>query len=277
MKELREPMALLGAALLSLLVLVAVLAPVLAPYDPRDAVGPSLQAPTFAHLLGTNDLGQDIFSQILWGTRPSLLVGVGAATVAVGVGIAVGVGAGLRGGLADAVAMRVVDVFLALPVLPLLVLIAALVGAGRATLVLVIGLVRWPEVARMTRGQTLSLRCRGYVEASRGFGGGLGYVVRRHLLPALGPLITSSFVNVGAIAVLMEAGLAFLGLGDTTVISWGLMLNRALLFPGLYYSALWTWWVLPAGFAISLAVLGFTFLGVGLEPRFNPGWRRTNL
>ncbi len=268
-------MTLAGAALLGLLILVAVLAPVLSPYDPRDSVGPSLQSPTFAHLLGTNDLGQDIFSQILWGARPSLLVGVGAAALAVSVGVAVGVGAGLRGGWADTIAMRVVDVFLALPVLPLLVLIAALVGANRTTLIVVIGLVRWPEVARLTRGQTLSLRHRGYVQASRGFGGGLGHVVRRHLLPALGPLIASGFVTVGAVAVLMEAGLAFLGLGDTTVVSWGLMLNRALLFPGLYYSALWTWWVLPAGFAISLAVLGFTFLSVSLEPRFNPAWQRS--
>ncbi len=267
MRSRPAALAVVGLALLALLVLVAVFAPVLAPFDPKALSGPSLDSPSSAHLLGTNDLGQDIFSQILWGARASLSVGIGAAVLAVVLGVLVGVGAGLRGGFADIVAMRTVDVFLALPLLPLLVLIAALVGAGRSTIVVVIALVRWPEVARVTRGQTLSLRSRGYVQAARGFGGDMRYVLRRHLIPALRPIIVSSFVTVAAIAVLMEAGLAFLGLGDTTGVSWGLMLNRALLFPGIYYSSLWTWWVLPAGFAITLVVLSFTFLGVGLETK----------
>ncbi len=272
----RRPSALVmvGSAIVAVLVVVAAFAPVLAPYDPRALSGDSLERPSARHLLGTNDVGHDIFSEIVWGARGSLTVAVGAAVLAIGVGVAVGVGVGLRGGWADTVAMRVVDVFLALPRLPLLVLIAALAGPSRAVLVLVIGMILWPVSARVLRSQTLALRRRGFVDAARGFGGGLFYVVRRHLMPALGPVIAANFVNVAAIAVVMEAGLAFLGLGDPTGVSWGAILSRALRHPGLYFTSLWTWWVLPAGLAITLAMLGFTFLGVGLEPRFNPRWAR---
>lgn len=270
MRVPRSPLVLAGGGLLLAAGVAAVLAPVLAPYDPRALVGEPLQPPSAAHLLGTNDIGQDIFSQVVWGARPSLTVAVGAGVLAVVTGLSVGVGAGLAGGKADTVAMRVVDLFLALPVLPLLVVIAALAGANRLILVLVIGLVRWPEIARVTRGQTLTLRHRGFVEAAQGFGASLLYLLRRHLAPALGPIIAAGMVTVATVAVLMEAGLAFLGLADPTAVSWGLMLNRALLFPGLYYSALWTWWVLPAGLAISVVVLGLTLVGVGLEPTFNP-------
>ena len=266
----RSRLVLAGGGLLLAAGVAAVLAPVLAPYDPRALVGEPLQPPSTAHLLGTNDIGQDIFSQVVWGARPSLTVAVGAGVLAVVTGLSVGVGAGLAGGKADTVAMRVVDLFLALPVLPLLVVIAALAGASRLILVLVIGLVRWPEIARVARGQTLTLRHRGFVEAAQGFGASLLYLLRRHLAPALGPIIAAGMVTVATVAVLMEAGLAFLGLADPTAVSWGLMLNRALLFPGLYYSALWTWWVLPAGLAISVVVLGLTLVGVGLEPTFNP-------
>lgn len=274
MKRRPSALVIVGSAVVAVLVFVAVFAPALAPYDPRAISGDSLERPSSRHLLGTNDVGHDIFSEIVWGARGSLTVAVGAAILAIAVGVAVGVGVGLRGGWADTVAMRVVDVFLALPRLPLLVLIAALAGPSRAVLVLVIGMILWPVSARVLRSQTLALRRRGFVEAAGGFGGGLFYVVRRHLMPALGPVTAANFVNVAAIAVVMEAGLAFLGLGDPSAVSWGAILNRALRHPGLYFTSLWTWWVLPAGFAITLAMLGFTFLGVGLEPRFNPRWAR---
>lgn len=274
MRSLRSPLALTGLALLALLLLVSVLAPLLSPYDPQAVAGDSLERPSFRHLLGTNNVGQDIFSQILFGARSSLTVAVGAAVLTVAVGLAVGVTAGLLGGLADTVAMRLADVFLALPRLPLLVVIAALAGPSRANLVAAIGLMIWPVVARVVRSQTRSVRERGFVKAAQGFGGGLFHLVRRHLVPALNPVITTAFVNVAAAAVLLEAGLAFLGLADPNAVSWGLMMNRALLQPGLYFTPMWTWWVVPTGLAITLAVLAFTFLAVALEPVVNPRVRR---
>ncbi len=270
MRALRFPMVLAGAGILAALIAAATLAPLLAPYNPEALSGDALQPPSAHHLLGTNNLGQDILSQIIWGARDSMTVAVGAASLAVVVGVVVGVGAGLLGGVTEMVAMRLVDVFLAIPRLPLLILVATLVGASRASLTVLIGIMTWPVLARKLRSQTLSLRQRGFVAAARGFGGGLPHVMRQHLVPALGPLVISSFILVAANAVLLEASLAFLGLADPTGGGWGLMLNEALLQPGLYFTPVWLWWVLPAGFAITAAVLGFAFLGVGLEPVISP-------
>lgn len=275
MTALRSPLVLTGGATVAVLAAVAVFAPALAPYDPRAVVGESLQPPSTRHLLGTNSVGQDLFSQLVWGARASLAVAVGAACLTVVVGVAVGVGAGVAGGTADLVAARVVDTFLALPVLPLLVVVAALAGPSRRHVILAIGLVAWPGLARIIRSQTLTLRHRGFVHAARGFGTGPLYIARRHLIPALGPLVAVGFVNMAGISVLLEAGLAFLGLGDPAAVSWGLVLNRAVRHQGLYFSPLWTWWVLPPGLAITLTVLAFTFLALGLEPILNRRSQRT--
>jgi len=255
--------------------LVAILAPVVAPYDPQAVSGPSLVAPSNSHLLGTNDAGQDILSQLIWGARSSAVVAVLAAALAVGLGLAVGATAGLLGGWTDLVAMRVVDVALAIPGLPLLILVAALAGPSRTTVILVIGLTAWPGVARVIRSQTLALAGRGYIEAARGFGSGRFYVIRRHLLPVLAPLAAANFVYWASSAVVLQAGLAFLGLTDPSEVSWGSVLNRALGHQGIYFTSEWLWWVLPAGLAITVAAAGLAFLGVGLEPRANPRWRRT--
>lgn len=274
MRALRSGVPAAGAGLVALLVVAALLAPVIAPYDPEAPSGMSLAPPSLDHPVGTNNLGQDVLSRLIWGARASLTVAAGAATLALVIGVVVGVAAGLVGGVADAVAMRVVDVLLALPRLPLLVLVAALAGAGRLTVTVLIGLLFWPPMARIVRSRTLSLRGRGFVEAARGFGAGLPYLIRRHLLPALGPVVVALFVAVATNAVLLEASLAFLGLADPTGVSWGLDINRALAEPGIYFTSAWLWWVLPTGFAITLAILGFTLLGIGLEPVWNPRWER---
>lgn len=264
----------LGGAIVAMLLLVALLAPLISPYDPRAIAGPSLAAPSTTHWLGTNDAGQDILSQLIWGTRSSAVVAILAAGLAVGLGVAVGATAGLLGGWADLLAMRMVDVFLAVPALPLLILVAALAGPSRSTVILVIGMTGWPPVARVVRSQTLTLAGRGYVAAARGFGSGWLYVIRRHLVPTLAPLAVANFVYWAATAVVLQAGLAFLGLVDPTEVSWGSVLNRALAHQGIYFSEVWLWWVLPAGLAVTIAALGLALLGVGLEPRANPRWRR---
>lgn len=269
-----QPLLWVGVVIVGVVALVALTAPILAPYDPRAPSGPSLIAPEGAHLLGTNDAGQDILSQLIWGARASSVVAVASATLVVLVGTLVGAASGLAGGAADRVTMRIVDVFLAVPALPLLILVAALAGAGRATVILVIALAGWPHVARIVRSQALSLGRRGYVDAARGFGAGRWHVIRRHLLPALGPLVAASFVSWAATAVVLQAGLAFLGLSDPTEVSWGSILNRAQAHEGVYFGAQWTWWVLPPGLAITVSAMGLAFIGVGLEPRANPRWSR---
>lgn len=275
MSERRDPFLWVGGGIVVSLAAVAILAPALAPFDPRAATGPSLASPSAQHLLGTNDVGQDIFSQLVWGTRSSAVVGLLAASLAVAVGTLVGTTAATLGGRVDLFAMRVVDLFLAVPALPLLILIAALAGPTRATVIFVIALAGWPGIARVVRSRALTLARSGYVDAARGFGAPRTYVIARHALPALGPIITANFVIWAGTAIVLQAGLAFLGLSDPTEVSWGAVLNRALSSPSVYVTSQWLWWVLPAGLAITVAAIGLAFLGVALEPRSNPRWERT--
>ena len=266
----RSPILSVGLAIVGLLLAVAVLAPLLAPYDPHAITGRSFEHPSLHHLLGTNDAGSDTFSRLIAGSRTTLIVAAGATALILLIGVSIWVAAGLRGGWVDTALMRVVDVFLALPTLPLLIFVAALAGPSRGLSVLMIGLFAWPETARVVRSQTLSLRARGYVASARGFGGGPLYVMRRHLLPTLGPVIAANLVFVAGTAVTIEAGLSFIGLGDPASVSWGADMNRALANPQITIGSLWVWWLLPVGLALTVAILGFTFVGVGLETRFNP-------
>jgi peptide/nickel transport system permease protein len=269
-----DPLLFAGTLMLASVVAVGALAPWIAPYGPREISGGSFTSPSWDHLLGTNDAGADILSRLVWGTRTTLVVAVTATTVVLAIGIALGMTAGLRGGHVDRAIMRLVDLFLGLPFLPLLIFVAALAGPSLSTSIVMIGLFLWPQTARIVRSQVLSLRSRGYVEIARGLGGGPLYVIRRHLLPALGPVIAANMVFVAGVAVAIEAGLSFLGLGDPAAVSWGAELERAVSSPQIQIGSLWLWWLMPFGLALTFAIFGFSLIGVALEPRFNPRWRR---
>jgi len=274
--SLRSPMVVAGLGLIGLLTLAAALASLLTSHDPRSISGPVLDRPSAQHWLGTDVPGRDIFAQLVFGARASLAVAVIAGSLAMAGAVLVGVAPALVGGLADAMATRLTIFALALPGLPLLILVGAFAGNSRLAVILVIAFIGIAPNARILRAQALSLRQRGFITSARGFGGGPLYILRRHLVPGLAPFMVVGFVNWAGVAIGLEAGLAFLGLGDPSGVSWGLMLNRALSQQSLYFSPLWVWWVLPAGLAITTAVLGFTLVGVGLEPTFNPRWLRTS-
>ncbi len=258
----RSPMLAAGVAMFSIVVAVGALAPWIAPYRPREISGGVFERPSTAHVLGTNDAGQDVLSRLVWGSRTTLLVLL--------LGLAFGLTAGLLGGFVDVAVMRLVDVVLGLPVLPLLIFVGALAGPSLSTSILMIGLFLWPQTARVVRSQTLSLRTRGFVSIARGLGGGRLYVIRRHLLPALGPVIAANMVFVAGLAVAIEAGLSFLGLADPAAVSWGAELERAVTSPQIQIGSLWLWWMLPFGLALTFAIFGLSLIGVALEPRFNP-------
>jgi ABC-type dipeptide/oligopeptide/nickel transport system permease subunit len=263
-----------GLTVLALFAAIALLGGVLAPYDPHAFSGQPLERPSPAHPLGTNDAGQDILSELVYGTRISLAVALGAAAGTVTLGTLVGGVAGYFGGWLDGLLMRMVDVLMTLPRLPLLILLAAFLGSGLAQTTAVIALLFWPVTARVIRAQVQSVRQRGYVRMARNFGGGPGYVLRRHILPQIGPLIVSGLVTAAGRAVAMEAGLAFLGLGDPTAKSWGLMMRFALNLPGLLLTDRWLWWLLPPGLCVTLLILALTFTGMGLENYLHPRLRR---
>ncbi len=268
----RSRLLLTGTILVALFVAVAVLAPVIAPYDPKDPSGPSLASPSWSHLLGTNETGADNLSRLIWGSRTALIVAVGATSVILVLGVAVGATAGLRGGFVDVVLMRVVDVFLAVPTLPVVIFVVALAGTRRslALTIFMIAIFAWAEPARIVRSQTLTLRSRGYVDSARGFGAGPFYVIRRHLIPALGPIIAATLVYVAGNVIIIETALGFLGLGDPATVDWGYDIQRAAMNPANALGWFWVWWLLPLGLALVLAIFGFSLIGVGLEPQFNP-------
>lgn len=259
-----------GLTVVALCAIVAALAPWLAPYDPHAFSGQPLERPGRAHPLGTNDVGHDVLSELIYGTRISLAVALAAGLGTVTLGTLIGGVAGYLGGWPDRLLMRLVDGMMSLPRLPLLILLVAFLGAGLPQTVLGISILFWPTTARVIRAQVQSIRERGYVRMARLFGGGHPYIFIRHILPQIGPLVAHGLVVSAGHAVAMEAGLAFLGLGDPTAKSWGLMIRFALNFPGIFLTDRWAWWVLPPALCITLLVLGLTFLGIGLEQRFNP-------
>jgi peptide/nickel transport system permease protein len=260
----------LALVVLALMITIAASAPLLAPYDPHDFAGLPLERPSAMYILGTNDAGQDILSELIFGARISLTVAFGAAAGTMALSLLVGGIAGYSGGWLDALLMRLVDVMMTLPRLPLLILVATFLHAGLLQTMIIISLLYWPAKARVIRAQVQSLRQRGYVRMARSFGGSRAYVFRRHIIPQIGPLIVFGLVTAAGQAVAMEAGLAFLGLGDPTAKSWGLMMRFALNLPGLLLTDRWLWWLLPPSLCVTCLILTVTWIGIGLERHWQP-------
>ncbi len=261
-----------GVLLLGVLASAAVLAPLVSPYNPEETVADPFLAPSRAHLLGTNDIGQDILSELIYGARISLTIGFVAAALAIGIGTTVGIVAGFFGGWTDTVLMRTVDLVLVIPFLPLMILLAAYLGPSYWNIIIVIGVLVWARPARVVRSQVLLVKSFDYVEAARALGGRPVRVMVRHVLPAVLPLALAQFILAASNAILIEASLAFLGLGDPTAKSWGMVLYYAQV-RNAFLSGAWVWWVLPPGLLITAATLGFAFTGFALEERLNPRMR----
>lgn len=268
-RSLADRLGWIGATIVTLLILTAVFAPAIAPYDPAERVARPFLPPSADHLLGTNDVGQDLLSELIFGTRVSLTVGVVAAVVAMLIGTTVGVVAGYYPKRVGSVLMRFVDVVLILPFLPLLIVLAAYLGRSLTNTIIVIGVLIWAAPARIIRSQVLSLRSREYVLASRSMGAKDRWVILRHILPRTGLLATGSFVRAISGAILLEAALSFLGLGDPIQKSWGSILFWAQ-SRGAFLTPAWKWWVLPPGLAIMAASLGFALIAFAVEERINP-------
>jgi peptide/nickel transport system permease protein len=259
-----------GGVILGLLAVTAFCGPLLIGTSPTAPSPAIFQPPSTAHPLGTNDFGQDLLAQLVHGARLSLAVALGAGLLTTALAAVVGATAGLARGWADAILMRLTDVVLAMPAVVVIIVIAAYFPLGPAGLVLVIALFGWPGTARVVRAQALVLRNKPHVLAARTFGASGGYILRRHILPDLAPVLVVGFLQSARRAVFLEAGLAFLGIGDPTAVSWGMMIRGALEF--VYLDA-WAWWLLPPALAVAATILGFTLLGNVLETLLDPRLR----
>ena len=260
----------IGLLLVGTFVVLALTAPWIRPYPSNKLSSDYLQAPSRQHLLGTNQIGQDLASQMLEGARSSLAVAALAGAGTLLLGSTAGIVAGWLRGWVDALLMRVVDVLLATPRLPLLIVVGVYAGTDLFTVAATIALVFWPGAARAVRAQVLSLRRRGHVKAAIGFGAGSVHILRRHVIPEIGLILVAQLLAAAGRAILLEAGLAFLGVGDESRMSWGSIIQSARRVPGLFYGPEWLWWMLPPVVAITLVLLGITFVGVALEQRINP-------
>ncbi len=227
--------------------------------------GPSLAPPSRSHLLGTNGLGQDVLHQLLTGSAVSLLVGLSVGLGATFLGFVIGSAAGYYPRRLGIVLMRLVDVLMAVPRLPLIILLAVLLRPRLMNVLGVLILLLWPGVARTIRAQVLSIRERDAIRFVRFSGGGFPYVLRHHLWRELLPLLMAKAAATASHAIVAEAGLSFLGLGDPTLKSWGTMIRSALDYPGIFWTPAWSWWLLPPSILVSLAALAFTLIGYALE------------
>lgn len=274
----RKPMAVIGSVMLLIVVFVAIFAPWLAPTDPYERVDVKtediLAPPDAQHWLGRDDAGKDVLSLLIYGARVSLVVGFTASFFSMFIGTVVGLSAGYYGGRVSTVLMRLVDFLMVIPDLPLMLVIISVWGRGLWKIILVIGLLYWTYTARLVRSQVLSIKERQYVLRSSALGGSNFRIIWRHVFPQVLPLIIAQAVLDISASIIAESSLAFLGLGDPTMISWGMMLNFA--FERAVSRMAW-WFLLPPGFAIVWVSLAIILIGNALEEIVNPRLRTHHL
>ncbi len=264
MFSLRRPITFyVGCAVLLTAGLVALFAPWIAPYDPRLPSGEPLTGSAPAHWLGTNDLGQDQLSQLIYGTRTSLYVAAIVVAISTLLSWAVGLVAGFFRKSEPAL-LAIVDLLLALPSIPLYLLVISLLGASRISLALMLGFLSWPAYARIVRSVVLQTRSSAFIEAARAGGASEFWIVRRHVLPATLDILPTKLALTLRFAIFAEATLAFLGLGATGSISWGTMLSWAFNDPLLFSRTVWPWLVLPPAFAVMSLILAAVWVTGGL-------------
>ena len=269
MRKSTKVIGAVGFVLFIAVVLFAVLGPFIIPYDAYKQSGPSFMAPNRDHWLGTNDMGQDILAELAEGARTSLTIGILTALFATIIGGSVGILAGYIGGWFEVVVMRVIDVVLTLPFLPLMIVIAVYMGPGIFTQIFVITLVMWAGKARQIRAQTLSIKTTGPVLAAKTMGANHLYIFKKHIFPSVFPLFIPQFVGAVNTAILLESSLSFLGMGNPLVKSWGSILYYAN-SRSAFLTEAWVWWIIPPGICIVMVVLAFSLMGYYLEEKVNP-------
>ena len=265
----------IGLAILIAVVVMALAAPLLADSAGLKATNstenPAFASPSEFGPLGTDDLGRDVMTQFIWGSRISLLVGLAATLIAMLIGSAVGISAGFFGGWVESILMQITEWFLVIPFLPLAIALAAILGPSIQNIIIVIGITSWPSTTRLIHAQVLTLKERDYVDRSRALGASNWHLMTRHILPNAAPLILANTTLTVPIVILSEATLSFLGLGDPSNASWGQMLDDAFEAGAVTLEA-W-WYIVPPGLGIMLVVLAFTLVGQALEEILDPRLR----
>jgi len=269
---LRNRKSITGLVLLAIPLTMALVPQLITPYNPWKTVDRPFLPPSSKHLLGTNDVGQDIFSELVYGARISLLVGFAAAISATTIGTVIGLIAGYYGGIVEEVLSSFTDAMFLIPVLPLMILMVAFLGQGYQNIILAIAAFSWPGVARMVKAQVKSFKNVPFIEAARAIGAGDLRIMFRHILPQIYPLITATTILMIGGAIIAESSLSFLGMGDPTQKSWGGMIYWAM-STGAVTSGMW-WWIIAPGVMITITILGLSLVGYAIEEYVNPRLRK---
>ena len=277
---IQDRLVVAAMATLAFFSLVAIFAPYLAPHDPLERmygpndiviqkwVEPSFLGGEGGYVLGTTAAGYDIFSQLIYGARPALIVGLVAAVMTVGIGTMIGLTAGYYGGYVDDALMRLVDFVYGLPLLPTVIVLVTVLGASLENIILAFILLQWRTSARVIRSLVLSLRERSFVKAAKVAGASNWRIISRHIAPNVLPMSFLYGAFAIAWAILAEAGVSFLGLGDPNSVSWGVMLQGARVYSAMAEGT-W-WWFVPPGICIALVVISGFLIGRGYEEIVNP-------
>jgi len=268
---LESKLGIFGVLILIIFLFTSIFANYLSDYPTKATQGnlkDRFSPPNNKYLLGTDDVGRDILTLLMYGGRISLLIGFLAAFTSGGIGTIIGLTAGYFGGWKEDVLMRITDIVLVIPRLPLMLLLSAILGTSFWNIIFVISVTTWTGTARIVRAQVLSLKERAFIESSKAIGASDLRIIGVHLLPNVFPLILAQMVlGIGG-AILQESSLSFLGLGDPLSISWGMILHWA--FSAGALSSNYWWFIIPPGICITLVALGFTFVGYALDQIVNP-------
>lgn len=259
------------ASIIAILIIViaGILAGRLSVYPYNSPSGTALQPPDARHWLGTDDLGIDLWAQICYGARLSIIVGMGTALLAGIGGCLIGTISGYFGGLTDKIVMRVTDVMIVLPDLPMMIVIGAFFGPSIGNIILVLALFSWTASARIIRSKIMSVKQENYITAAKSYGAGFWHFALKHFFPVVLPIVAVSIIRLAGRAIVAEASLSFLGLGDPTSKSWGLILNHAMNFEGIYFTEFWKWWITAPLLAITIMVSAIAIFARDLEKFVN--------
>ncbi|MCQ4925433.1 ABC transporter permease [Tissierella carlieri] len=261
---LSNKQTIIGLIILSILLIFAIFAPIISPGDPLFSTGAPIQGPNNNHIFGTDNMGRDVWGMIIWGSRISMVFAFGAAGISLIIGVVLGALSGYIGGIFDDILSRIFEIFYIIPRTFLIILMVAIFGSSVTLMVIIVGATIWPSNAKIMRAQVLTLKNRAYVQAAEVAGGKKLSILFRHIVPnGIGPVLSNSTLQM-AQAVLTEASLSFLGLGDPAVASWGKILQA-----GQSHISSAPWLVIIPGIVIALMLLAFNLLGTALQMTLN--------
>ena len=269
---LRKKTFVIGIGILVAFSIIAIFSSLLTPYDPYKIIETPLEKPNKNHVLGTNALGQDIFSRLIFGTRATLLIGFIGALVSISIGTFVGTVSGYYGGKIDEFITRSIDIIMTIPMFPLLLVLSIFLTPSMLGISVLMGILGWAGFSRIIRSQVLSLSEYNFIYGVRAIGARDSYIMTKHILPNILPLVVVKFVFAAQNYMLMGVGLGFLGLGDPSMIDWGQMINCAYTNGG-FALGMW-WWLLPPGLSIAFLSIAVSLVGYSFEDEINPRLRR---